>query len=151
IKGSQQAAHSDSIHMTTFPLGYLTAIWLALESVGEGNGPLFYYPGSHKLPYVLNDDFPHGGNRFRVGAEANARYEETIQQIIEQHGLEKKWFHAEAGDLLIWHANLLHGGEPIYQEGSTRKSMVMHYFAKEVICYHELTQRPALLPLDEEV
>lgn len=151
IKGSQQKAHSDSIHMTTHPLGYLTAIWLALEHVGEHNGPLFYYPGSHKLPYVLNDDFDHGGTRFQVGPHANARYEAKIEQWIEEHQLEKAHFHAEPGDLLIWHANLLHGGEPILREGSTRKSMVIHYFAREVICYHELTQRPALLPLSEEV
>jgi len=151
LEGSQQMAHSDSIHMTTFPLGYLSAIWLALETIGPDNGPLFYYPGSHRLPYVLNDDFPHGGNALRVGEEANERYEEAIQAVVDANKLEKSWFHAEAGDLLIWHANLLHGGEPIHQLGSTRKSMVIHYFAREVICYHELTQRPALLPLQEEV
>ncbi len=32
-KGSQQAAHSDSIHMTTYPLGYLTAAWIAFEDI----------------------------------------------------------------------------------------------------------------------
>ena len=26
----------------------------------------------------------------------------------------------------------------------TRKSMVFHYYAKDVICYHEITQRPTL-------
>ncbi len=29
-KGSQQGVHSDSIHMTTYPLGYLSAAWIAL-------------------------------------------------------------------------------------------------------------------------
>ena len=49
------------------------------------------------------------------------------------------------GDVLVWHANLLHGGGPILREGATRRSMVAHYFCEEVICYHEMTQRPALL------
>ena len=32
-KGSQQGVHSDSIHMTTYPLGYLTAAWIAFEDI----------------------------------------------------------------------------------------------------------------------
>jgi len=149
IKGSQQRAHSDSIHMTTFPKGYLSATWLALEGVDEDNGPLFYYPGSHRLPYVMNPDFDHGGDRFRIGRQANKRYEEKIADIIEEEGLERKTFHAQPGDLLIWHANLIHGGDPIADPDRTRKSMVVHYFAKDVICYHELTQRLALLPAEQ--
>lgn len=31
--GSQQRAHSDSIHMTTYPLGFLVATWLAFEDI----------------------------------------------------------------------------------------------------------------------
>ncbi|MEO0897743.1 MAG: phytanoyl-CoA dioxygenase family protein [Bacteroidota bacterium] len=149
IKGSQQRAHSDSIHMTTFPMGYLTATWLALEDVDKDNGPLFYYPGSHRLPYVMNSDFDHGGSQYRIGSTANARYEDKMAEVIEQVGLERKTFEAKAGDLLIWHANLIHGGDPILDPSRSRKSMVVHYFGKEVICYHELTQRPALLPSSE--
>jgi hypothetical protein len=55
-KGSQQAAHSDSIHMTTYPLGYLAAAWIAFEDVGANSGPLEFYPGSHRLPYVFSHD-----------------------------------------------------------------------------------------------
>ena len=32
LTGSEQAAHSDSIHMTTHPLGYMTAAWIALRA-----------------------------------------------------------------------------------------------------------------------
>ena len=42
--GSEQASHSDSVHMTTFPLGYLIAVWIALEDIKEGSGVLHYYP-----------------------------------------------------------------------------------------------------------
>ena len=33
--GSEQAAHSDSVHMTTYPLGYMVAAWIALEYIHE--------------------------------------------------------------------------------------------------------------------
>ncbi|MBS1651460.1 MAG: phytanoyl-CoA dioxygenase family protein [Bacteroidetes bacterium] len=146
ITGSQQHAHSDSIHMTTYPLGYLIAIWIALEDINETNGPLSYYPGSHKLPYVLNNNYERGGNVFTVGADSNyLKYEAKIEEQIRKMNLKKIIFTPKTGDILIWHANLIHGGEKILEKKSTRKSMVVHYFAEDVIKYHEITERPALL------
>jgi hypothetical protein len=148
IAGSEQRAHSDSIHMTTEPKGYLIAAWIALEDIHEGNGPLFFYPGSHRLPYVTTADYPSGNTRFMIGKDSNRRYEDKIAQVIQENHLQKKHFLARKGDVLLWHANLLHGGEPIRQPGSTRKSMVAHYFTEGVICYHEMSQRPALLEIN---
>ncbi len=146
ITGSQQHAHSDSIHMTTYPLGYLAAIWVALEDITEDSGPLSYYPGSHKLPYLLNDGYERGGNVFTVGADSNyLKYEEKIGEIVTKVNILKKIFTAKKGDFLIWHANLIHGGEKITNPNATRKSMVVHYFAEDVIKYHEINERPALI------
>ncbi|MCP4438458.1 MAG: phytanoyl-CoA dioxygenase family protein [Aureispira sp.] len=144
IKGSQQGPHSDTIHMTTYPLGYLIAVWIALEDIGPEQGPLFYYPKSHKLPYVLNDDFEHHGTNHRIGSNANQLYERHINTMVKEQKIEPKTLLAKKGDVLIWHANLLHGGMPILNPELTRKSMVFHYYAEDVICYHEITQRPAL-------
>ena len=145
ITGSEQRPHSDSIHMTTYPLGYLIAGWLALEDTTEENGPLCYFPGSHKLPYLLTPDFNEGETKFTLGKKDYSDYENMIDDVIRENGLEKKKFFAKKGDLFIWHANLLHGGEPILEKGRTRKSMVMHYFAEDVIKYHDITERPSLL------
>jgi hypothetical protein len=144
--GSEQRAHSDSIHMTTEPPGYLIATWIALEDCTPDNGPLFYYPGSHRLPFVTTGHYDSGNTAWTIGAESNRRYEDKIEAVIRENGLEKQSFLARRGDVLIWHANLLHGGAPIRQPGATRKSMVCHYFADGVLCYHEISQRPALLP-----
>ncbi len=144
IQGSQQRAHSDSIHMTTYPLGYLIAVWIALEDVTNDNGPLFYYPGSHQLPYLLNNDFNEGSTKLRLGKKDYPDYEDMVEELIATKNYEKKEFLARKGDILIWHANLVHGGAPIIKT-STRKSMVIHYYAKDVIKYHEITERPSLL------
>jgi len=145
IKGSQQRAHSDSVHMTTYPLGYLAASWFALEDIDAFNGPLFYYPGSHKLPYVLSPQFDKSANSLKLNENSNSDYENSIQSVIEKHQLVKEDFHAKKGDLFLWHANLIHGGNAILDPSRTRKSMVVHYFAKDVIKYHEISKRPALL------
>jgi ectoine hydroxylase-related dioxygenase (phytanoyl-CoA dioxygenase family) len=148
IQGSGQRAHSDSIHMTTYPLGYLIAAWVALEDVTHENGPLFYYPGSHKLPYLLNSDFNEGETFLTLGKKDYKDYEDVIEDLVKQGGYKPQEFLAKKGDVFIWHANLVHGGAPIIDKNSTRKSMVIHYYAKDVIKYHEITERPSLI--DEE-
>ena len=144
-QGSEQRAHSDSIHMTTEPPGYLIATWIALEDCTADCGPLFYYPGSHRLPFISTQDYDSGNTRFTIGANSNRRYEDRIERLIREKGLEKRLFLAKRGDVLIWHANLLHGGTPIARPAATRRSMVCHYFAESVLCYHEMSQRPALV------
>ncbi len=145
IYGSEQKPHSDSIHMTTEPLGYLSAIWIALEDVEEGSGELIYYPGSHKLGYIMSENFNTGNNFLKLGENNYEHYEQKIEAVIFQNHLTEKKFLPKKGDFLIWHANLLHGGAPITKQGKTRKSMVCHYFAKDVLCYHEISQRPAIV------
>jgi len=145
LYGSNQRAHSDSIHMTTYPLGYLIAVWIALEDTQPDNGPLFYYPGSHHLPYLLNSDFNEGETTLQLGKKGYVDYEDKIEQQIRQLSLQPEVFLAKKGDILIWHANLIHGGMPVKNPALTRKSMVIHYYAKDVIKYHEITERPSLL------
>jgi phytanoyl-CoA hydroxylase len=145
LMGSEQETHSDSIHMTTYPLGGLLGVWIALEDIEEDNGPLHYYPGSHKLPYYLNSDYDNEGNGILLGNKSYADYENMIKEKTKQQRLEKVSFLAKKGDLLIWHANLFHGGDRHFNKQKTRKSMVFHYFKEDAICYHEITQRPALI------
>lgn len=143
--GSEQMTHSDSIHMTTFPLGGLLGVWIALEDIDERNGALHYYPGSHKLPYYLNEAFDNEGSAWKLGDKDYTHYEKMIEDKLANSKFEKKVFRAKKGDLLIWHANLLHGGEPHVDQSLSRKSMVFHYFKEGTICYHEISQRPALM------
>jgi ectoine hydroxylase len=145
LRGSNQRAHSDSIHMTTYPLGYLIAVWIALENTNTRNGPLFYYPGSHRLPYLLNTDFNEGETSFMLGTKDYPDYEDALEKLVAANEFEKKIFLAEKGDVFIWHGNLVHGGLPVIDPSLTRKSMVIHYYAKDVIKYHEISERPSLL------
>lgn len=139
-KGSQQVVHSDSIHMTTYPLGYLTAAWIAFEDVHPDSGPLVYYPGSHKLPYVFSRDAGISENEFRdLGYRSyQQKYEPLIASTIEKTGLEPAYFHARKGDVLIWHANLVHGGSLRRNIELTRRAVVCHFFVKGAFVYHDL-------------
>ena len=144
--GSQQGAHSDFFHMSTEPVGYLIAIWIALEDVSPESGPVYYYPGSHKLPYLMSEDLEVRSGPLFVAKGKDQEYTRRLRAAVEKAGIKPVEFLAEKGDVLVWHANLVHGGHAIEQNGATRRSLVAHYFARDVLCYHEVTERPALLP-----
>ncbi|MEO0991468.1 MAG: phytanoyl-CoA dioxygenase family protein, partial [Pseudomonadota bacterium] len=57
--GTQQHYHSDSVHFSSVPERFMCGVWVALEDIGPDQGPLVYYPGSHKWPVLYNDDVGH--------------------------------------------------------------------------------------------
>lgn len=135
--GSQQLPHSDAIHMTTYPPGYLSAAWIAFEDIHPDSGPLVYFPGSHKLPYLMSHhleddevDLAYKRNRWY-----NDVYEKEIQRLITEHNLQPKYFSCRKGDVLVWHANLIHGGSPRNDMSLSRKALVSHYFGENTFCY----------------
>ncbi len=140
-KGSQQGVHSDSIHMTTHPLGFLVAAWIAFEDIHPDSGPLVYYPGSHQLPYVLSHNLGIEEDAYKTTGYQSYHdlYEPRIREIIETEKLEPHYFIAKKGEVLFWHANLLHGGSTRRDLSFSRKALVCHYFAEGVICYHDLS------------
>ena len=121
--GTQQRAHSDTVHFSSLPRRYMCGVWVALEDVDANNGPLFYYPGSQRLPDPFFQRFG-----LAAGMPSYNGYEVAQEALLEAHGLEPIEFHAKAGDILIWSANIVHGGKPIAEDGRTRWSQVTHYF-----------------------
>lgn len=149
-RASQQLPHSDTIHMTTYPLGYLTANWIAFEDIADDSGPLEYYPGSHKLAYQLSHEAGIGLEEARKGYLAyHQNYEPLVQRTIEANGLKPSFFQAKKGDVLIWHANLLHGGSRRRNPDLSRKALVCHYFAQGCVCYHDYAGNLSHLHEDE--
>ena len=145
FKGSQQGVHSDTIHMTTYPLGYLTATWVAMEDIHPDSGPLVYYPGSHRLPYLSARAVGIAPGEFQTRGYApyTEKYEPAIRELIRKHDLKPAYFSAQQGDILIWHANLLHGGSLRNNLQLSRKAVVCHYFVKGAVCYHDLAGEKA--------
>jgi len=143
-RASEQKTHSDSIHMTTYPSGYMIAAWIAMEDIDEDSGPLIYYPGSHNLPYVYSGEAgitleEVNANQDDLYKPYRQKYEPLIDEIIEDNKLSEERFIAKKGDVLIWHANLLHGGSICKNTSLSRKALVCHYFAENSFKYHDYT------------
>jgi hypothetical protein len=146
--GSQQRTHSDSIHFNSVPERFMCGVWVALEDIHPGNGPLHYYPGSHRLPTydlsILGLKGSTSGSVEEMIAQHYVRYEEFIAALIQAHQLEKKVLRLKKGQALIWSANLLHGGEPITDPGSTRFTQVTHYYFADCAYYRPMRTDMAL-------
>jgi hypothetical protein len=121
--GTEQWPHSDTIHFDCKPPGYMCGVWIAFEDIDDTNGPLLYYPGSHKLPqYTMQDA------GLEPGPEQIPGYEAFVGEVIEREGLQPSYATIRKGQALIWSANLLHGGAPQNDKSRTRKSQVTHYY-----------------------
>lgn len=121
--GTQQKAHQDTIHFNSVPSGYMCGVWVALEDIDTTNGPLVYYPGSHKLPEFTMKD---------AGLKADyadyPKYVQFIAKVIDQSAFKPQYGTLQKGQALLWAGNLLHGGAFQKDKSRSRHSQVTHYF-----------------------
>lgn len=126
--GSQQPVHSDAVHFHAYPHGFMCGVWIALEDVLPDSGPLMYYPGSHRRPYLCAEDLGLTPEAMRAEQHPQKFFQDHWEAEIERQGLCKHLFHPRCGEILIWHANLLHGGEAVVNPDLSRWSQVNHYY-----------------------
>ena len=137
LRGSSQGYHQDTVYVPFSLPTQFAASWVALEDVTPGGGELTYFPGSHRVPeYLYGDRFKTLWDAQRMLRrnslrEEMADYSEKLEGRSRMAGLSPKSFMAKKGDVLLWHADLAHGGLPI-DVNKTRASVVTHYCPKEV-------------------
>lgn len=140
------------IHFSSVPERFMCGVWMALEDVYEDNGPLHYYPKSHKLPFYEMSDMGIKGSesvKMKNGyMDYGDYYENFIAEVVKDLALEKKTLSIKKGQALIWSANLLHGGEKINKAGSTRNSQVTHYYFEDCLYYIPLFSDIAIKKMD---
>jgi hypothetical protein len=132
--GTQQDAHSDSVHFSSLPERFMCGVWLAMEDVGRDAGPLFYYPGSHRWPIVTNALIGRRGFGSDLGS-AQDPYGQAWEALCSAYGAQEEIFLPRKGQALIWAANLLHGGSRQNDPTLTRWSQVTHYYFDDCIYY----------------
>jgi ectoine hydroxylase-related dioxygenase (phytanoyl-CoA dioxygenase family) len=123
-KGSQENLHIDTGPLTLTEPMAMAASWVALEDVQPRSGEFQFVPGSHRLTELLHygTDKGHGGD-----FQEYQTILQTTMKMCEERGLTTETFRAKKGDVLIWHADLMHGGVEIEDPSRTRKSLVAHF------------------------
>lgn len=141
IWGSTQPIHKDTAYVKVDgnPMSML-ATWTALEDISEGTGELEYFVGSHR-----SEDYIFGSlsKWMEAAPHQHADFLTSLHDDAKRFGQTRASFLAKPGDVLIWHADLAHGGSQITQPGVTRKSIVTHYTAaKYSPFYHRYSTNP---------
>jgi len=150
LRGSNQPVHADTWYMPPPDEKRLVAVSICLEDVSPDAGPIFYYPGSHLIPPYR---FSHG--KIHAVADEMDLCNEYLAKEIAARGLKKETFLGRKGDVLIWHAQLLHGGDQTRDFIKTRRSLVVHYWPHDDLAplstktlsegRHYIDREPALL------
>ena len=137
IGGTEQPFHSDYIHFGSLPHKYLVGAWIALENTNKFNGALRVVPGSHKLPLIDYQDLKLKKPQNILELEKNYRvYEKYIKELIKVKKLKFKELYLKRGEVILWAANLLHGGSKVKNKKLTRRSQVVHFHFKNSEVYY---------------
>lgn len=129
-RGTEQAAHSDTIHFHCIPRHFMCGVWFALEDIDAQSGPLVVYPGSHRLPTYEMTDLG-----LEAQSEAYGGYEVKAREILASSGYEAQSMTIRKGQAIVWSANLFHGGSAVTDPQTTRKSQVTHYYFEDGLYY----------------
>lgn len=131
-RGSQQPAHADFAFVYNQKnIAFLAASWIPLEDVHPDSGPLAYYPGTHNVVKFGFYDFGDGEIIMTDGTNLMSATEFGVwlNEEISRGRYPRRVFLPKRGDVLIWHAALVHEGSRINDKSRTRKSLVTHYSA----------------------
>lgn len=131
--GSAQPIQQDTAYVVVKhePLK-LIAGWTALHDVRPGSGEPVYYIGGHRIP-----EYPYAdgcSKHWNIQRDGHAPHDGHLRYLNEQviaHQLEEGRFQPAKGDVLLWHADLPHGGS-IASPGSLQRSLLTHYCPKSL-------------------
>ena len=104
------------------------------------NGPLVVVPKSHQLPPLdlerLRREKLQGKVISSISDEAWNAYQSSVEEQAFSAGLMPKEVFVSAGDIIIWHPEMLHGGAPHRVPSRSRKSIVMHVTPRDTPVFH---------------
>ncbi len=141
-RGSAQPIHRDTPYFCTRPEYRYLGVWVALEDANEVNGCLEVIRKGHLMPEL---------DRQRLALEEFAsldlvpsnsqvmweKYQDRVTRQCMDAGLKVEKVAVKAGDTVIWHPQLPHGGSAIGDISRTRHSLVMHVAPVGTPVYHQ--------------
>ena len=140
--GSEQPIHRDTPYFHTVPVNKFFGFWVALEDVTLSNGLLRLIPRGH-----LSSELDVESIATKIYPDLNSinpncpklwdNYQELMYNKCISEQLEVISVEMSRGDTLVWHPMLPHGGSPIIEKKSSRKSIVFHVTPENTPVYQQ--------------
>ena len=124
--------HQDDYLNAPLTKGWYVAVWFALGETDPESGPFQYVPGSHRWPLLRRE-------RVMLFLDAEARswrdWHKLTEQFVDKAAEDEiakrqapiETFLGRKGDVLVWHAGLLHRGSPPAVPGRQRLAFIADY------------------------
>ena len=129
--GTQQPVHRDTPHFATWPSRMFVGMWTALEDVSPDAGPLFYHPRAHRIAIdpaahmrEAESRLPGAPLRDKLLMALDLYNGDVIRRA--EAATPPRLLDMQAGDTVIWHPEMPHGGSPAKDPSLTRWSAVFH-------------------------
>lgn len=134
FESTERAWHQDR-YLNPEPVGerYIAA-WIVLDDVSAEAGPFEYLPGSHRWPVIQRErvwahmrkigqdptlpTWPSDSQDW-VGAACEAEMKARDAEPVQ--------FLGKRGDVLLWHASLIHRGSKALDRTIERRALISHY------------------------
>ena len=131
-KSTERNWHQDGYLNPDANKDHYLAVWVALDDVHEDAGPFEYVPGSHVLPVITQDATkarlePHERDDPNWPKYSERFLTPMFEDILDRGNLETEKFIAKKGDVLIWHARLMHRGSTPNNPDLWRETAILHY------------------------
>jgi len=134
FQSTERAWHQDRYLNPEYVGERYIAAWIALEDVHEDAGPFEYVPGSHRWPVIerskvwsrmrqvgQNPDLP------TWPSDSQSWVGTACENEIQERGIKTARFLGKKGDVLLWHASLVHRGSKPKNPELERRSLISHY------------------------
>lgn len=131
-KSTERNWHQDDYLNPGYINAHYAGVWIALDDIHPDSGPFEYVPGSHQwdvcrmdkvlsmLPAEMRQDPAWPWHAEKI---LNPLYEQEIEQRL----VAPMTWCGNKGDVLIWHAWLLHRGSSPKNKELLRPAMITHY------------------------
>ena len=141
-RGSAQPIHRDTPYFSTRPEYRYLGVWVALEDADESNGCLQVVRKGHLIPEFDRPAIALEHHSSLAEVPANSAvlwdaYQSRVMDACTERGLVAEKIRVKAGDVIIWHPQLPHGGSAIGDISRTRHSFVMHVTPEGVPVYQQ--------------
>lgn len=123
--------HQDDYLNPSYIKSSYAAVWFALDDIHPDAGPFQYVPGSHRWPVVRQDRILRALGEDGHDPDWPYRSEALLTPLYEKHfaenGVVPTTYVPKRGDVLIWHANLVHRGTVPNNPALERRACIAHY------------------------
>lgn len=130
-RSTERDWHQDDYLNPADVFGHYAAVWMALDDIHPDSGPFEFIRGSHRWPLIRRDKVLQALGEDGADGSWPWRTEALLRPLVEeraaQEGLVVEAFDAKRGDVLIWHARLMHRGSRPRTPGLERRALISHY------------------------